>query len=192
MRSVIGLKNMIMFSAILLTFGSVSAQQAFGGLSEITTCTIILNQMVNTQIPANENVVIQKVIQCDGNIFNIEPNNTDCVLNDPQSFSNFNADNNIWSFDETITNGGDTSEEHCELEILVGDDFGNVVLVTQELWINLPENMPIGGTSFPVSTTSLLVAGFQANMGLLSLALVGMVAAGAAITYKLRSKKTEQ
>ena len=44
----------------------------------------------------------------------------------------------------------------------------------------------------PVSTTTLLVAGVQANMGLWSLALVGMVAAGAAITYKLKSKKTEQ
>ncbi len=54
------------------------------------------------------------------------------------------------------------------------------------------DNIPIGGTSFPVSTTSLLVAGAQANMGLLSLALVGMVAAGAAIIYKTKSKKTEQ
>ena len=54
------------------------------------------------------------------------------------------------------------------------------------------QNIPIGGTSFPVSTTTLLVAGAQANMGLLSLALVGMVAAGAAITYKVKSKKTEQ
>jgi len=51
---------------------------------------------------------------------------------------------------------------------------------------------PIGGTSFPVSTTTLLVAGVQANMGLLSLALVGMVGAGAAITYKIKSKKTEK
>jgi len=41
-----------------------------------------------------------------------------------------------------------------------------------------------------MGTVSLLVAGAQANMGLWSLALVGMVAAGAAITYKLKSKKT--
>lgn len=53
-------------------------------------------------------------------------------------------------------------------------------------------NEPIGGTSIPVSTTTLLVAGAQANMGLLSLALVGIVGAGAAITYKIKSKKTEQ
>jgi len=53
-------------------------------------------------------------------------------------------------------------------------------------------SIPIGGTSFPVSTTTLLVAGVQANMGLWSLALVGIVGAGVAITYKLKSKKTEQ
>jgi len=51
---------------------------------------------------------------------------------------------------------------------------------------------PIGGTVGSMSTTSLLVAGAQANMGLWSLALVGIVGAAAAITYKLKSKKTEQ
>ena len=63
-----------------------------------------------------------------------------------------------------------------------------------DLWFQLTgdTNPPIGGTSFPVSTTSLLVAGAQANMGLLSFALVGMVGAGAAIIYKTKSKKTEQ
>ncbi len=64
-----------------------------------------------------------------------------------------------------------------------------------DLWFQLTgslDNIPIGGTSFPVSTTTLLVAGVQANMGLWSLALVGMVAAGAAIIYKTKSKKTEQ
>ncbi len=53
-------------------------------------------------------------------------------------------------------------------------------------------SQPIGGTVGSMDTVSLLVAGAQANMGLWSLALVGMVAAGAAITYKLKSKKTEQ
>jgi len=51
---------------------------------------------------------------------------------------------------------------------------------------------PVGGTSVPVSTTSLLVAGAQANMGLWSLALVGTVATGAAVIYKKKSNKTEQ
>jgi len=51
---------------------------------------------------------------------------------------------------------------------------------------------PIGGVSAPVSTTALVVAAAQANMGLWSLALVGMVAAGAAITYKIKSNKSKQ
>jgi len=51
---------------------------------------------------------------------------------------------------------------------------------------------PIGGTVGSMSTTTLLVAGAQANMGLWSLALVGIVGAAAAITYKVKSKKTEQ
>jgi hypothetical protein len=50
----------------------------------------------------------------------------------------------------------------------------------------------VGGTVGSMSTTSLLVAGAQANMGLWSLALVGIIGAGAAITYKVKSKKSEQ
>ncbi len=61
-----------------------------------------------------------------------------------------------------------------------------------EFHIDIETDHPIGGTVGSMSTTSLLVAGAQANMGLWSLALVGMVAAGAAITYKLKSKKTKE
>jgi hypothetical protein len=52
-------------------------------------------------------------------------------------------------------------------------------------------NQPIGGTVGSMSTTSLLVAGAQANMGLWSLALVGIVGAAAAITYKVKSKSEQ-
>jgi hypothetical protein len=52
-------------------------------------------------------------------------------------------------------------------------------------------NGPIGGTVGSMSTTSLLVAGAQANMGLWSLALVGIVGAAAAITYKVKSKSEQ-
>ena len=63
-----------------------------------------------------------------------------------------------------------------------------------DVWFQLTDdnNQAIGGTSIPVSTTTLLVAGAQANMGLWSLALVGIVGAAAAITYKVKSKKTKQ
>ena len=51
---------------------------------------------------------------------------------------------------------------------------------------------PVGGEVGSMSTTSLLVAGAQANMGLWSLALVGIVGAAAAVTYKLKSNKTDE
>ncbi len=57
--------------------------------------------------------------------------------------------------------------------------------------IGIPQTR-IGGTVGSMSTATLLVAGAQDNMGLWSLALVGAVAAGAAITYKLKSNKTKQ
>ena len=50
----------------------------------------------------------------------------------------------------------------------------------------------IGGTVGSMSTTTLLVAGAQSNMGLWSFALVGLVGATAAIIYKTKSRKTEQ
>ncbi len=175
--------------ALVLVAGMTSP--AFAGSNEIQACTIIQNQMINTQIPANENVIIQKVIQCDGLIDGIDAG-TDCVLNDPRNFSNFNVTSDIITFDETIINGGDTSKEHCELEIVVFGQQEEFVVVFQELWINVPESIPIGGTVGSMDTVSLLVAGAQGNMGWWSLALVGIVGAGAAITYKLKSKKTEK
>jgi hypothetical protein len=71
---------------------------------------------------------------------------------------------------------------------------------TMDNWFNNEEehyfllsggNGPIGGTVGSMSTTSLLVAGAQANMGLWSLALVGIVGAAAAITYKVKSKSEQ-
>ncbi len=57
--------------------------------------------------------------------------------------------------------------------------------------IGVPQTR-IGGTVGSMDTATLLVAGAQAVMGLWSLALVGAVAAGAIITYKLKSNKTKQ
>ena len=54
----------------------------------------------------------------------------------------------------------------------------------------------IGGTIVPVDTLSLLVAGtqanIQANIGWLSLAVVGIIAAGAGIALKKRSEKNNE
>jgi len=76
--------------------------------------------------------------------------------------------------------------EKIEIEI-TGEIAGDYIIEM----IGVPQTR-IGGTVGSMDTATLLVAGAQANMGLWSLALVGVVAAGAAITYKLKSKKTKQ
>ncbi len=71
--------------------------------------------------------------------------------------------------------------------IFIGTDDGDYAIDL----IGVPQTR-IGGTVGSMDTATLLVAGAQANMGLWSLALVGAVAAGAVITYKLKSNKTKQ
>ncbi len=78
----------------------------------------------------------------------------------------------------------DVDSIHIEFE---GQENGDYVIDN----IGVPQTR-IGGTVGSMDTATLLVAGAQANMGLWSLALVGAVAAGAAITYKLKSNKTKQ
>ena len=191
MRSLIGLKNIILFSAVLLTIGSVSAQQAFGGSEPLGPCEITLNQMANIQIAQGAQETITKEITCEGQIDAVNISSTTCLFN-TINLQNEDPDPQGIDFEEVVTNQGNTSEEHCIVVFQVKNLLDETELVTQQLWINVPEDKPIGGTSFPVSTTSLLVAGFQANMGLWSLALVGIVGAGAAIIYKTKSKKTKQ
>ena len=103
----------------------------------------------------------------------------------------FIAPEPVWEEADVIT--GNVAVSSASLEDV---DINSAQWFPEEFdnWFQLTgdTNPPIGGTSFPVSTTTLLVAGAQANMGLLSLALVGMVAAGTAIIYKTKSKKTEQ
>jgi phosphotransferase system glucose/maltose/N-acetylglucosamine-specific IIC component len=57
--------------------------------------------------------------------------------------------------------------------------------------ITCEDNRLIGGTVGSMSTTTLLVAGAQSNMGMWGLALVGIVGAAAAITYKVKSKSEQ-
>ena len=128
MGSLFGLKNIIIFSAVLLSIGSVSAQQAFAGVDPDCRSSEYFDGEVCLPL-------------------------TECT------------DDEVESTPPTTT-----SDRVCS---------------------TLP-SIPIGGTVGSMGTVSLLVAGAQANMGLWSLALVGIVGAGAVITYKLKSKKTEQ
>ena len=211
MRNLIGLKNVIMFSAVLLAIGSVSAQQAFAGAA--FSCTSVGDGNWNN--PSNW-------INCDSSTpddnKDADIEHSDIIITGNEEvqqlrvregstlFIDCDASLNLFeggevSNNSNITNHGILTATGPSLTI---DGFGsnlfnsgdhsgvvkaNEGAITE---ISTKCTQPIGGTVGSMSTTSLLVAGAQANMGLWSLALVGMVAAGAAITYKLKSKKIEQ
>jgi len=206
--SLIGLKNIVIFSVILLTIGSVSAQQAFAGApacistnngnwnnaSNWVSCNDgTPNSTINATIDLNDIIITgneeakKLVIQESGTLF------IDC-----DASLNLFASGGFVIENSNVTNHG-TFESVPSFGLGPGSNFfnsGTVSGVVEEaadiVQISTKCTQPIGGTVGSMGTVSLLVAGAQANMGLWSLALVGMVAAGAAITYKLKSKKTEQ
>ena len=55
-----------------------------------------------------------------------------------------------------------------------------------------PISIMIGGTVGSMDTTSLIIAGAQANMGWWSIAMIGAVAIGAGIVFKVKSNKTNK
>jgi hypothetical protein len=210
MRSLIGLKNVIIFSVILLTIGSVSTQQAFAGGAAFNCLAInngnwnitsnwddcnggIPDSSKDAQIADSFDIRITGDQQI--GFFNIINGGTlfiDCdasllVVRGGQvvenanitNHGNFTASPSDFNLFATFFNSGDQSG----LDIREGGSIEEISTICSQ---------PIGGTVGSMGTVSLLVAGAQANMGLWSLALVGMVAAGAVITYKLKSKKTEQ
>ena len=206
MGSLIGLKNLLIFSAVLLTIGSVSAQLAFavpqcfsnsdgnwnnpsnwiecgGGTPNATTAANI-DRSFNIIITGDEETQLLIIseqgtlfIECDASLNLFASNGfVDITTN----FTNHGTFTSVPSFflEGTLFNSGTVSG--------VVPAEGGVVQISTIC------TQPIGGTVGSMDTVSLLVAGAQANMSWWSLALVGMVAAGAAITYKLKSKKTEQ
>ncbi len=207
MGSLIGLKNVIMFSAVILAIGSVSAQQAFAGLAcnclsqgngdwdSVFDCGLGIAVPLSSEnvcIVDNDNVQLDGVglanvlaiqdgslfIGCDGDLTTpgIEILSQGSLINhgsvNAASLFNFGLIQNsssAFTVDSIVDFGQGT--------------FENISTICSQ---------PIGGTVGSLDTATLLVAGAQANMGLWSLALVGMVGTGAAIIYKLKSKKTEQ
>ena len=205
MGNLIGLKNMIMFSAILLTFGSVSAQQAFAG----TPCQS--NGNGDWSIAANW-------IGCNGptpdfnDAVTIDNNNNIVITGDEQAgLLNIGSSSTLFidcdasltvtesggSILGDITNHGSLTSTGLDLNLFgatlfnsgtfsgVDVEEGSVVPISTKC------SQPIGGTVGSMSTTSLLVAGAQANTGWGIIALVGAVAV-VGIAYKAKSKKTEQ
>jgi len=71
-------------------------------------------------------------------------------------------------------------------------DCGNDEVCLLEYHIDIETDHPIGGTVGSLDTTSLLIAGAQANMGWWSIAMIGAVAIGAGIVFKAKSNKTNK
>jgi len=209
MGSLIGLKNMLIFSAVLLAIGSVSAQEAFAGFPGcLTIGDGDWNDPDNWEncggstpdssddifILENHNVQLDGVgeargmsifsnsllfIGCDGDLtvqqrIFVQPKAS--LIN----HGSVDMDGLTINFDGLVQN---SSSDFTFNSISGPGTFENISTICSQ---------PIGGTVGSLDTATLLVAGAQANMGLWSLALVGMVAAGAAIIYKTKSKKTEK
>ena len=180
MGSLIGLKNIIMFSTVLFSIGSVSAQQAFAGGNPEDECNFE---------EYFDGMECFPWTMCDPDQYEIDP---------PDEFKDRDCEDLTMCTDDEFESGAPNEFENricTDLTMCTGDEFESTLptetsdRICSALMI---PNSPIGGTVGSMSTTSLLVAGAQANMGLWSLALVGIVGAGAAITYKIKSKKTEQ
>jgi len=125
--------------------------------------------------PNEESDVIPKTITCDNEVVDIIFQD-DCQFNDA-SFTNLDGFlTNVFTFDETVTNLGDTSEVHCTVTIGVIDFQGRVVLeVFQELWINEPQ---IAGELLPLDSSALMIAGLTSMSVWMVPAIAGLAGVG--------------
>jgi len=208
MRNLIGLKNIVIFSVILLTIGSVSVQQAFAGAlfdcfsnqggnwnnSTIwNTCNnafpgsdadATIGNGHDVIITGDEQIEVLAIsnsgtlfIECDASLL-VRGAGIFGTITNHGNLTASPGDLNL--FDKNLFNSGTVSG-------VVLNEGGNIVKISTIC------SQPIGGTVGSMSTTSLLVAGAQANMGLWSLVLVGVaVAVGSGIVYKVKSNKTKE
>ena len=214
MRKLFGLKNMIMFSAVLLTIGSVSAQQAFAGVPVLINC--ISNSDGNWNNSSNwsscdggtPNTTTNATIQFDHDIIITGDEETQRLRVQEQStlFIDCDASLNLFSAGSVdgqsiITNHGILTS--VDFLTIFGDgsilfnsgDHSGVVTASEGaiMEISTKCTQPIGGTVGSMGTVSLIVAGAQGSMGWWSLALVGVaVAVGSGIVYKVKSNKTKE
>jgi len=206
MGSLIGLKNVIIFSAVLLAIGSVSSQQAFavdpchsagdgnwndpsnwsdcgGGTPNVNTDADI-NAGDNIIITGDEETQILTVteastlfIDCDASLNLFSPGSVNLK-------SNVTNHGNLTSVPSFVIFGGPNFFNS-------GTFSGVVVEAGDVVQISTICTQPIGGTVGSMDTASLLVAGAQANTGWWIIALVGVVAV-AGIAYKAKTNKTHK
>ena len=156
--------------SLVLVVGMASPAFAGGGSPE---CIITQNPTVREQIPANGQIIIPKIVVCNFIIANVGVDTTTCVLNDIVIQGSF-IDDTI-TYDETITNLGDTREEHCEQRLPIIAPDGTNVVVTQEIWIN---ELLVAGELLPLDTSALMIAGLTSMTVWMVPAVAGLAGAG--------------
>ena len=206
MGSLIGLKNLLIFSAVLLTMGSVSAQQAFAGSPCLSDGDGNWNDPNNWFLcnDGTPNGTTSAFIQTGDKIEITGDEETQRLSVSEASTLFIDCDASLNLFSPGSVSGNSNMTNHGILSsvenftingfLFNSGDLSNVVEGTGSIvQISTICTQPIGGTVGSIGTVSLLVAGAQTNMGLWSLALVGVaVAVGSGIVYKVKSNKTKE
>ena len=158
--------------ALVLVAGMTSP--AFAGM-QITECTITQNQMVDTEIAENEEILIPKTIECDQVIQGFSIGASTCVNNTVLGSRDLDGiGTKVITFDEVILNQNDTSEEHCTQQWSVLGS-GSQVFVIQELWFNVPI---VAGELLSLDTSALMVAGLTSSAVWMVPAVAGLAGVG--------------
>ena len=162
--------SLLAVASISLTGVLGNTQSAYAGAN----CFIDPPE-VTLQVGSGEvSEVIFKEISCDFDIADLGFNN-DCQLNIPM-FQNPNGfQTEVITFEELIQNNGDTSEEHCTVTFEVSNDFGNIIFVDQELWIN---EQQVAGELLPLDSSALFLAGIQSMTVWMIPTVLGLAGAG--------------
>ncbi|HUU47370.1 MAG TPA: hypothetical protein VMW55_01160 [Nitrosopumilaceae archaeon] len=174
--------------ALVLVGGMTSP--AFAQIVDITSCTVDPAE-VNLQLGSDEtSEIIQKTITCDNDINDFIISD-DCIFNSPD-FDNDAVLQSVLTLNETVTNNGDTSEEHCEVnfQIFGFGDISNNVNVTQALWINAPVEppTPVAGELLALDTSALLIGGLPSFAVWMVPVVAGIVGSGMYLA-KFRANK---
>jgi len=147
-------------------FGEVFTGTTPNVQPSITDCTLTPD-MVNLQLGPNEDIDIEKTIECDEPITGFVLDEDDCQLNDVTT-TGVGLNFGVIVFNENILNLGDTSEEHCTAVFEITDENFDSTFWTQEIWINEPPVPPVppkppvvGGELIPIESTSLILVGAQ-------------------------------
>jgi len=199
MGSLISLKNMLIFSAVLLTIGSVSAQQAFAGTLQDCDCDSTQGGDWDAAFDCGIPTGSDKVCIFDEVQLNEVGVASILEIRSDSLFIGCEGDltaSNITVFPQaSLINHGSVNVGNLFIPGLAQNSssaftVGSIGDGTIEN-ISTICSQPIGGTVGSMSTVSLLVAGAQANTGWWIIALVGAVAV-VGIVYKAKTNKTNK